>query len=44
MYLNTGVNKNAIKQAIQNCLSFVDKDRVSKLCNVQRNKTGYSRI
>ena len=44
MYLNTGVNKNAIKQAIQNCLSFGDKDRVSKLCNVEQNKTGYSCI
>ena len=44
MYLNTGVNKNAIKQAIQNCLSFVDKDRVSKLCNVERNRTEYSCI
>ena len=44
MYLNTEVNKNAIKQAIQNCLSFGDKDRVSKLCNVEQNKTGYSCI
>ena len=44
MYLNTGVNKKATKQAIQNCLSFVDKDRVSKLCNVEWNKTGYNCI